>query len=309
MFTFKTLPQLLDYFKDEKFCQAYYEKLRWNGKIICPHCKTEKQPYRTNRGFKCSEPSCYKKFTVRTGSVFESSKIPFRIWFAAIYLLTNHKKGISSVQLASDLGISQKCSWFVLQRVREMLKINAPSMVGGEGKTVETDETYIGGKEKNKHRDKRSVDAEGNYINRKKVVVGLIERNGQVILKHIPAATTENMVGFIRKHAPNGSTIYTDEHKAYRSLGKIYTHETVNHSIKNYANGKVHTNSIENFWSLLKRGLNGVYHQVSEKHLDRYLNEYASRFNTRKLGTKERFEFFLGKSEGRLTYKALVGRK
>jgi transposase-like protein len=241
------------------------------------------------------------------GTIFENSKIPFRTWLAAIFLCTTAKKGVSSLQLANQLGITQKTAWFILHRVREMLKLQAPDMVGGEnGSMVETDETYIGGKEKNKHKSKRSKDAEGNYVNAKSVVVGIIERDGKVILKHIPAATKEHMVGFLRQHVPAGSTVFSDEHAAYAGLGKIYTHDTVNHSIKLYVEGNVHTNTIENFWSILKRGIYGIYHSVSEKHLDRYLNEFASRFNERNNTNQGRVDKFLSKSESRLTYKGLI---
>lgn len=302
---FKSLPQLLDFFKDEKTCIEYYENIRWAGNPVCPHCGTA-NPYKTNRGYKCGNNECYKKFTVKVGTIFENSKIPFRIWFAAIYLCTVHKKGISSVQLSIDLDITQKTGWFVLHRVREMLKQDAPQMLGGEGKTLESDSTYLGGKEKNKHASKKKYTEDGKLIENKKVILGLIERNGKVILKHIPSESTAHMTQFVQKYAPKGSTIFTDEHKGYKGLGKIYTHDTVNHSLKVYCVGNVHTNTIENFWSVLKRGIYGIYHQVSEKHLNRYLNEYASRFNARLELPQERIENFLLKSEQRLTYKNLI---
>ena len=307
---FKSLPELLDFFKEEKNGIEYYEKIRWNGKPVCPHCKSEK-PYRTNRGFKCSDKDCHKKFTVRVGTVFENSKISFRIWFAAIYLCTAHKKGISSVQLAIDLGITQKTAWFVLHRVREMLRDKAPQMLGKD-KMVEADEAYIGAKEKNKHYNKRrssknpDLTNEGELYKAKKTVIGIIERDGKVVLKYVPSATKENMLTFIHKHVPKGSKIYTDEFRAYKQLNKRYSHATVQHALQVYVAGDVHTNTIENFWSVLKRGLYGIYHQVSDKHLERYLNEFASRFNTRKLATDARFELFLGQSEGRLKYKNLI---
>lgn len=306
---FKSLPQLLDHFKDEKVCIAYYEKLRWNGKPICPHCNSDK-PYKTKRGYRCANEECRKDFTVKVGSIFENSKIPFRIWFAAIYLNTAHKKGISSVQLAIDLNITQKTAWFVLHRIREMLKQSVPAMVGGEGKIVEGDATFIGGKETNKHFNKRIKDEKGNTspFDGKKAVIGLIERNGKVILKYITAENEKAMLPFIKKHVPEGATVITDEHFAYKKLGRHYVHDTVNHSIKVYVSGNVHTNTIENFWSVLKRGLYGVYHQVSAKHLDRYLNEFAARFNTRQLGTEERFDNFLLQSERRLLYKNLIAK-
>ncbi len=308
MKNFKSLPQLLDFFKDEKTCIQYYESIRWSGKPVCPFCKTDKTPYTTQRGYRCSDKTCDKKFTVKVGTIFGSSKIPFRTWFGAIYLITNHKKGISSLQLASDLNVTQKTAWFLLHRVREMLKIQAPDVLGGEGKEVETDATHIGGKEKNKHAKKKSKDAEGNYVSKKKIVLGLVERDGQVVLKHVKGETTENMVEFITNYVPEGSTVYSDDHKGYHGLGKIYTHETINHTVKCYVAGKVHTNTIENFWSCLKRGLNGIYHQVSEKHLDAYLNEFASRYNNRNLTPEGKFEKFLTKAESRLTYDALISK-
>lgn len=308
---FKSLPQLLDYFKDEATGIAYYEAIRWGGNVVCPHCGAE-HPYKTNRGHKCSNKECYKKFTVRVGTIFESSKISFRIWFAAIYLATNHKKGISSVQLAIDLGITQKTAWFVLHRIREMLREKAPKMLEND-KMVEVDEAYIGGREKNKHYGRKRSEAgftknDGTpYIN-KKAVIGIIERNGKVVLKHVPSADQKNMVAFIEKYVPKGSKIYTDESKVYSRLKKNYTHNTVKHALSIYVAGDVHTNTIENFWSVLKRGLYGVYHQVSEKHLERYLDEFAARFNTRDISVNDRFVNFLSQSESALSYKELIAK-
>ena len=309
---FKSLIQLLDHFKKEETCIKYYENIRWGGKPVCPHCGVDKAPYVTNRGYKCSDKDCHSKFTVKVGTIFESSKISLRVWFAAIYLATNHKKGISSVQLALDLGITQKTAWFVLHRIREMLKDRAPQMLG-ENDMVEADEAYIGGKEKNKHYGKRrSEDGlsnnDGTPYKAKKAVVGIIERNGKVVLKHIPNANKKNMVEFIEKHVPKGSRIYTDESRVYSKLNKTYTHDTVRHSLSIYVAGDVHTNTIENFWSVLKRGLYGVYHQVSDKHLSRYLDEFAARFNSRHDGQQERFEHFLAQNESVLTYRRLTGK-
>jgi len=250
--TFKSLPQLLDYFKEESTGIAYYEQLRWNGKPVCPHCGVDKTPYRTNRGFKCSDKDCAKKFTVKTGTIFDNSKISFRIWFAAIFLAGSNRKGISSLQLSHELGITQKTAWFVLHRVREMLTTNAPTMVGG---TVEADEAYLGGKEKNKHANKKRKEGEPD---KKFVVLGLIERNGKVVLKYVPNATSENMVPFVKRHLAVGSTLYTDEFNSYKQLSSDFTHGTVNHSLKIYVHGDIHTNTIENFWSVLKRGIYGI---------------------------------------------------
>lgn len=304
---FKSLPELLDYFKEESTCIAYYEQLRWNGRPVCPFCGTAHLPYKTNRGYKCSDKDCNKKFTVKVGTIFENSKIPFRIWFGAIYLATNHKKGISSLQLASDLGITQKTAWFVLHRIREMLRAEAPAMLGGENAMVEADETYVGGKTKNKHAKKVLRDADGSVIDTKQIVLGVIERDGKVVLKHIKNASHENMVPFIEKTVQVGTRIVTDEARVYGTLEKKYTHSRVNHTLKVYVNGDAHTNTIENFWSVLKRGIYGIYHSVSEKHLERYLDEFANRFNERQSTNQGRFEKFVNQSpDKRLKYKDLI---
>ncbi len=307
---FKSFPQLLHYFKDEQKAVKYYEAIRWNGNPTCPHCKATK-PYVTNRGYKCSNSDCYKKFTVKVGTIFENSKIPMKLWFAAIYLCTSHKKGISSVQLAIDLGVTQKTAWYMWHRIREMLKAQAPQMLSKE-KVIEADETYIGGKEENRHKAKRlsspktGLAYDGTQYNKKKVVIGVIERNGMVILKHIPDAKMENTRPFLENAVPLGAKLMTDEASGYKGLSRKYKQQRINHTYRIYVRGEVHTNTIENFWSLLKRSLYGIYHQVSEKHLERYLNEFAARFNARNVNEFERLEIFLSRSEGGLLYKNLT---
>ncbi|MEQ8903950.1 IS1595 family transposase [Ekhidna sp.] len=309
---FKSIVDLLTYFSDETKAVEYYENIRWGDEPACPHCGSVK-PYKTNRGYKCREKECHKKFTVRTGTIFENSKIPFRVWFAAIYLATSSSKGVSSVQLARQVGVTQKTAWFVLHRIREMLKDKAPTMLG-EKSAVEADEAYIGQKDQNKHFNKRrSADNklltnDGSPYKDKRAVLGVIERNGKVVLKHVPNATKENMVAFIEKHVPKGSKLYTDEFRGYASLGRTYDHATVKHALNVYVAGDVHTNTIENFWSILKRGLYGIYHSVSDKHLERYLDEFAARFNNRLLGEEGKFVKFLEDSESPLSYKRLTGR-
>lgn len=301
LFKFKSVIELLDYFKDEKTCIAFYEQIRWGGSPVCPHCGSIKAPYRTNRGFRCSEKACAKKFTVKVGTIFQQSHIPLRTWFAAMYLITSHKKGISSLQLHRDLNITQKTAWFLLHRLREMLKAETPAMLTNK---VEIDETYIGGKEGNRHFNKRI----GNYgrgENGKAVVLGLVERNGKVYAQRIPTNKAEHIVPIIKNKVQKGSTMLTDEWYAYTGLSE-YTHKTIQHSLKVYVKGDIHTNTIENFWSVLKRGLYGIYHYTSKKHLNRYLDEFCARYNTRELNEADRFEKFLHQSESRLSWKKLV---
>lgn len=310
---FKSLPQLLDYFKEESTCIKYYENIRWAENPVCPHCATTK-PYKTNRGYKCSNGECHKKFTVKVGTIFEGSKISFRTWFAAIYLCTTHKKGISSVQLSIDLNITQKTAWFMLHRIREMLRDKAPQVLG-EAKTVEIDEAYVGGVEANRHKAKKRSGEniekanDGTKYNDKKVVIGIIERDGKIVLKHVAGATNDQMLPVIYNHIPKGTTVYTDESNAYFKLRKTYDHETIIHSLGQYVNGTVHTNTIENFWSQMKRTVCGTYHVISAKHLDRYLHEFSARFNSRDVDSQTRFEAFLSQAQGGLLYKQLIAKK
>jgi transposase-like protein len=225
---FKSLPQLLDFFKDENTCKEYYANIRWNGKPVCPHCGHDKV-YKTDRGYKCANKACYKKFSVTVGTIFENSKVSLRYWFAAIYLCGTSKKGISSLQLARQLDITQKTAWFLLHRVREMLKDKNPALLKNE---VEVDETFVGGKEKNKHANKKK----GNYgrgVDGKTVVLGLVERNGKVIAKRIPDTKAESIIPHIEKHVEKGATMLTDEWYAYNRI-QGYVHKTIQHNLRIY---------------------------------------------------------------------------
>jgi len=304
---FQTLVDLLLYFKDEQTCRDYLELIRWNGKIVCPYkeCKHDHVfKYTDGKRYKCAK--CQRQFSVKVGTIFEDSKITLQKWFAAIYLITSHKKGISSLQLHRDLGVTQKTAWFMLHRVRHTLLVSPSEKLTG---IIEADETFIGGKEANKHKSKQTANTQGRSSKTKTPVLGIIERGGQLRAIKILNTKGYSIRPFIVKNVEFGSTVHTDEWWGYRGLARIFKHQYINHGQGEYAKDGVHTNSIEGFFSQFKRMIYGIYHQVTPKHLGRYCDEMAFRYNSRKIKDPLRFTLSLKQTEGRLTWNQLTAKK
>lgn len=303
---FKSLPQVLDYFKNEEVCSAYLARQRWGNTPSCPHCGNV-GAYVTNRGFKCKAKECHKKFTVTTGTIFEATKISLRTWFAAMYLCTAHKKGISSLQLHRDLNITQKTAWFLLHRIREMLANNNNEPLEG---TIEIDETYVGGKAKNKSNKKRAqLLQSGELWGNKTAVVALVQRNGEVRthILHTQKPSRADVFPIIVNNVSDNAHLITDSSTMYHSLKHIYKHDSVNHAGSEYVRGEIHTNTVEGFFGQLKRGIIGIYHYISPKHLHRYCHEFGYRWNTRKEADINRFEDTFKKADNaRLKYSDLI---
>jgi len=301
---FSNLAEVIEYFNSEEKCRTTLEKMRWPDKnIICPKCGAEKS-YRMGDmiHYKCRDKKCGTRFSVIRGTIFEATKLPLKKWFIAMYLLTAHKKGISSHQLARDLGIGQKAAWFVLCRLREMLRSKSVELLDN---IVEVDETYVGGKWDNMSKDKRAKQRESGKDN-KVPVMGLIERGGNVTFTVIGKDSFKDVV---RRHVDPDAQLVTDSHLGYQGLAYEFAgHNTVNHNLNQFRDGIFHTNSIEGFFSHFKRTIFGIYHQVSPKHLHRYCDESVFRYNTRKIKDTERFVHALKQTEGRLKWKDLIAK-
>lgn len=304
LFEAKNLKELMARLTDENVCREYMEQMRWNGSPVCPFCGHSK-PYKLANGktYRCKDKACKKDFTVTVGTVFENSKVPLSTWIAASYVLSAHKKGISSCQLARDLGITQKSAWFVLHRLRLAMGDPEPEPLEN---IVEIDETYVGGKWDNMNRKRRAQQRESGMDN-KTPVMGLLQRDGKAKLTVIGQHTFKEVV---RQHVNKNAIIATDTHLSYQGLDQEFAgHGTVNHSQDEYRNGIYYTNSVEGFFSLFKRTIFGTYHQISPKHLHRYCSETSYRFNSRKIKDKERFNRLLSHTEGRLTYNELINKQ
>ena len=297
--------QLLKKFPDDATAEQWFAQQRWKGNPTCPHCRSKNiqcgakhasMPYRCR--------TCRKRFSVRIGTAMEETKLGYQVWAMAIYILTTGIKGVSSMKLHRDLGITQKTAWFLAHRIRETWEKYQNLYLG----PVEVDETYIGGKEQNKHEYKKLKAGRGAVG--KTAVVGAKDRaTNKVEAKVIADVTSKTLTTFVGDTTKQGAKVFTDDASAYTKL-KGYEHKTVKHSVKEFVNGMAHTNGIESFWALLKRGYHGVYHHMSPWQLQRYVNEFEGRFNDRNLDTIDQMnrcvEGMIGK---RLTYQRLKNSK
>jgi transposase-like protein len=315
METPKTLQQAVIHFSKTENCNAFMIAMRWpGGQVRCPTCGAEKVSYLEEaKLFKCYEKHPRQKFSLKVGTIFEDSPLGLDKWLVAIWLIANAKNGISSYEIHRALGITQKSAWHVLHRIRLAMQNGSIYKLSGH---VEVDETYIGGKARNMHRTvlaKRVEQFATPYTGRnqnigKVAVMGLLVRNGEVRTMVVSNTKRKSLHGEVSKHVEAGSTVYSDALRSYNRLSEDYMHKVINHA-ERYVDGIVHTNGIENFWSLLKRTLGGTYVRVEPFHLFRYLDEQAFRFNRRKGTDADRFAAAVSLISGkRLEYKQLIGK-
>src|SRR6266567_539964 len=305
----KTLQEAIVYFSDPQRSFDYAVTLRWpDGKVACPRCGSDRHYFiKTRRLWLCR--GCEKQFTVKVGTIFEDSPLGLDKWMTAFWMLCNCKNGISSMEVHRALGITQKSAWFMLQRLRLAMQDDFfGNKLGGSGAEIEVDESFIGGKARNMHLSERKRRITGTGTKDKTAVMGILERGGRIRTSVVPSRRKKVLQDEVRKHVTAGAALYSDALKSYEGLATDYAHQVIDHAVQ-YVDGRVHTNGLENFWSLLKRGIAGTYVSVEPFHLFRYLDEQAYRFNNRKMNDAERFDMAVKGIVGkRLTFAEVTGK-
>lgn len=299
---FNSIFELTEYFNSDERCRRAIRDSRWiKNDVVCPYCGGHHCVERKDGRYRC--PHCKRNFSVLVGTIFENTKISLRKWFIAMYLISCHKKGISSVQLATDIHITQKTAWFILHKVRTLYKQYDTPALEGE---VEMDEMYLGGRETNKHECKKTEKTQGRSVKTKTPIFGMVEREGSVRALKVPNTQAATLMPIIKQFVAEGSQVFTDELNAYNGLaGEGYIHGIIHHGIKEYSKGGITTNSIEGFWAHFKRVVFGTYHFVSKVYLQRYIDEAVYRYNTRKDDEGLRFIHMFHMAIGKCDYKAV----
>jgi transposase-like protein len=310
----KTLQEAIVHFSNPDNCLKWMVNLRWPRGVECPTCGRKDAIFLANqRKWQCKSVHDHRQFSVKVGTIFEDSPIPLDKWLVAVWMIANCKNGVSSYEVARAIGVTQKSAWFMLHRIRLSMQRKSFVRLGGDGKEVEVDETFIGGKSRNMHKEVRQRKTKGTGGKDKTVVLGVLERGGRVRASVIPNRRKKTVQAEIRKNVTVGSALFTDELPSYNDLNGEYAHKVIDHAVA-YAKGNVHTNNLENFWSLLKRGIKGTYVSVEPFHLFRYLDEQAFRYNNRgndddPISDAERFDGVLSHVLGkRLTYAEVTGK-
>lgn len=300
----RTLIEAVRYFADLDVCREFMVAIRWPNGVVCPTCgRTDVRFIATRKLWECKDKHPRRQFSIKVGTIFEDSPLGMDKWLPVVWLITNAKNGISSYEVARALGVTQKTAWFMLQRVRVAMTTGTFQKLAG---TVEADETFIGGLAKNMHKHVRAAKIHGRGPTDKTAVMGILQREGEVRAFVVTSRKKNPLQSKVRENVEPGSEVFTDTLRSYEGLSPEYAHEAVNHA-ETYVRGKVHTNGMENFWSLLKRSLGGTYVAVAPFHLHRYVNEQVFRFNTRKGTDGGRFETVCMNTVGRrLTYKDLI---